>query len=509
MPMSPQGMPPQGMPPQGMPMPPQGMPMSPQGMMPRQIPQQGMMSPQGMMPQQMPPQGMPPQGMMSPQAMMQQGMNQKRMSSPRPGSTMMNIPPPPPTPAKPSRLESGSSVSFDTDGDDSINADSVGKINLNRRPTFKRVNAPKSTIRLGGSDLAAFQKTMNAYRQNVKKTSDPVLQFNYAKFLVNAANNEFQNDKKIREDLLEEGYRFLKKLSNNGYPEAQHYLATFYINDNDWDKALPLLVQAAKHNHGPSCFEVGKYYERKRDNVKANQYYKKAASNNSTAGMHRLGVAFLKGEIGHRKDIKTAFKWFKRAINANESDPATGKCAYELAQLYEVGYPPVIYQDDNYALELFVQGAELQDVKSQYKLGECFERGSLGCPVDAAQSIHWYTVSAEAGDPKAQFALAGWNLTGAENVMDANDQEAFRLCTLSAKQGYPKAEYALGYFYEMGVGVPINEAESHKWYKKAADHGDRRAKDKINGILISHKPSTNKRERRKYIDEHQQECIIS
>jgi len=29
----------------------------------------------------------------------------------------------------------------------------------------------------------------------------------------------------------------------------------------------------------------------------------------------------------------------------------------------------------------------------------------------------------------------------------------------------------------MGVGVPINEAESHKWYKKAADHGDRRYDD--------------------------------
>ncbi|ORX61186.1 hypothetical protein BCR36DRAFT_408157 [Piromyces finnis] len=435
-----------------------------------------------------------------------------KTNSPRPGSAIINnIPPQPQIPLnKVSRLDSSSSVSFDTEGDDSINADSVDNINLNRRPTFKKVNSSlNSTIRLGGSDLTAFQKTMDAYRQNVKKTSDPGLQFNYAKFLVNAANNEFQNDKVVREDLLEEGYRFLKKLSNNGYPEAQNYLASFYINDNDWDKALPLLVQAAKHNHGPSCFEVGQYYERKRDNVKANQYYKKATSNNSTAGMYRLGKASLNGELGHRKDLKTAVKWFKRALNTNESDASTGKCAFEMAQLYEIGYPPVIYQDDNYALELYVQGAELQDVKSQYKLGECFERGYLGCPVDAAQSIHWYTVSAEAGDPMAQFALAGWFLTGAQGIMDANDQEAYRLSVLSAKQGYPKAEYALGYFFEMGVGVQANKTESHKWYKKAADHGDKRAQDKINGILISRKPSSNSKERRKYMDEHQQECVIS
>jgi TPR repeat protein len=440
------------------------------------------------------------------------------MPPPMQGSPGQLIPPQPSVPAQLGKIESTSSsvTSFDTDADLEINetlstnADAMNNISFTRRPTFKRVNnAPKSSIRLGGSNLAAFHKTLEAYRLNVKNASDPVLQFNYAKFLIDAANNEFQNDKKFREDLLEEGYRHLKKLSNNGYPEAQNYLATFYINDNDWDKALPLLVQAAKHNHGPSCFEVGRYYEKKRDNVKANQYYKKAASNNNTAGMHRLGVACLKGELGHRKDVKSAVKWFKRALNNQNMDSDCGKCAYEMARLCEIGYPPVVYQDHDYALELYVQGAELQDVQSQYKLGEAFERGLLGCPMDAAQSIHWYTVSSDGGDARAQFALCGWYLTGAPGVMDSNDQEAFRLCKLSAKQGYPKAEYALGYFYEMGIGVDADQKESHKWYKKAADHGDKRAKDKINGILISHKPSSNKKERRKYMDENQQDCIIA
>ena len=29
-------------------------------------------------------------------------------------------------------------------------------------------------------------------------------------------------------------------------------------------------------------------------------------------------------------------------------------------------------------------------------------------------------------------------------------------------------------FYEMGIGIEANAEESNKWYKKAADHGDRR-----------------------------------
>jgi TPR repeat protein len=425
-----------------------------------------------------------------------------------PGTQQQNL-------AIPQPKSSTSSVSsFENDnGDIDINdtiSEGMNTITFNRRPTFKKVKkTPQTTIRLGGSDIETFNKTLDAYRLNVKNASDPVLQFNYAKFLIDAANNEFQNDKEYRENLIEEGYRFLKKLSNNGYPEAQYYLANFYIDDNDWDKALPLLVQAAKHNHGPSCFEVGKYYERKHDNVKANQYYKKAASNNSTEGMYRLGVASLHGELNHRKDIKNAVKWFKRALNNQNMDEGCGKCAFEMAQLYEYGYPPAVYQDDNYALELYVQAAELNCPEAQYKLGEAFERGDLGCPVDAAQSIHWFVVSSESGEPRAQFALAGWYLTGAQGVLESNDQEAYRYCLLSANQEYEKAEYALGYFYEMGIGIEANAEESNKWYKRAADHGDQRAIDKISGNLISHRPSTNKNERKKYIEENQQDCIIA
>jgi len=61
----------------------------------------------------------------------------------------------------------------------------------------------------------------------------------------------------------------------------------------------------------------------------------------------------------------------------------------------------------------------------------------------------------------------------------------------------------------MGVGVNANKNESHKWYKRAADHGDQRAIDKINGTLKSHRLSSNSKDRRQYMEEHQQECIIA
>ena len=42
----------------------------------------------------------------------------------------------------------------------------------------------------------------------------------------------------------------------------------------------------------------------------------------------------------------------------------------------------------------------------------------------------------------------------------------------AAKQGEAYAQYNLGVMYAFGDGVPENDAEAVKWYRKAADQGD-------------------------------------
>ena len=41
----------------------------------------------------------------------------------------------------------------------------------------------------------------------------------------------------------------------------------------------------------------------------------------------------------------------------------------------------------------------------------------------------------------------------------------------AAKQGEAYAQYNLGVMYDVGMGVPENDAEAVKWYRKAADQG--------------------------------------
>ena len=51
-----------------------------------------------------------------------------------------------------------------------------------------------------------------------------------------------------------------------------------------------------------------------------------------------------------------------------------------------------------------------------------------------------------------------------------------------ANQGAAYAQYNLGNMYEFGEGVPENDAEAVKWYRKAADQGHAKAQSNL-GVM--------------------------
>ena len=52
-----------------------------------------------------------------------------------------------------------------------------------------------------------------------------------------------------------------------------------------------------------------------------------------------------------------------------------------------------------------------------------------------------------------------------------NDAEAVKWYRKAADQGHAQAQSNLGVMYVKGEGVPENDAEAFKWYRKAADQG--------------------------------------
>ena len=51
-----------------------------------------------------------------------------------------------------------------------------------------------------------------------------------------------------------------------------------------------------------------------------------------------------------------------------------------------------------------------------------------------------------------------------------------------AEQGHVVAQFNLGVMYEFGEGVPKNNAEAIKWFRKAAEQGDRDAKKRLENL---------------------------
>lgn len=195
--------------------------------------------------------------------------------------------------------------------------------------------------------------------------------------------------------------------------------------------------------------------------------------------MYRLGVAEVNGELGISKSPRDGVKWLKRSAEASTNEYP--HAIHELALLHERGIPNVVFTDLAYAVSLYGQAAELGYAPSAFRLGECYEYGKLECKPDPALSIHYYTIAAQQGHREACFALTAWYLVGSPNVLPQSDEDAYLWAHRAAEKELPKAEYAVGYFTEVGIGILRNPAEAMIWYKKAAEHGDKRAIQRLQG----------------------------
>ncbi|KAL7629420.1 Chitin synthase 4 [Parahypoxylon ruwenzoriense] len=358
------------------------------------------------------------------------------------------------------------------------------------------------------ASLLSAEKTLEMYRQNVKKTNDFSIQYSFAIFLISTAQEQGLNlDETPRRkgsskgslqkdgsessptELIREAKSILTRLASGGYPFAQYYLADgfasglFNKGKEDYNAAFPLFVLAAKHGHAESAYRAGLCYEFgwgcRKDPAKAVQFLRTAASKNHPGAMTRLGKACLSGDLGENR-YREGVKWLKRATES--ADAMYNAAPYHLGMLYETGYGDDIFKDEGYAAELFTQAAELGHAEASYRMGDAYEHGKLNCPRDPALSVHFYTGAAEGGHPAAMMGLCAWYMVGADPILEKDEEEAYEWAHRSAQLGFVKAQYAVGYFTEMGIGCRRDILEANVWYVKAADAGDERAKQRLAAI---------------------------
>ncbi|KAG6901363.1 hypothetical protein C0995_012977 [Termitomyces sp. Mi166 len=372
--------------------------------------------------------------------------------------------------------------------------------------------------------LLSHERTLELYRANAKKTQDPDLQFEFAVFMIDASKSlpippstpgnllVVERALEKRDDLIKEATALLKRLADRGHPSSQYFLADCYANGigtakgkQDFDRAYPLFVLAAKHGHADAAYRAGTCCENgwgcRRESAKALTFFRKASAALHPGAMYRLGIAELNGELGLSRSPKEGVKWLKRS--AEHASAEFPHALHELALLHERGIDNVLFVDFEYSIELLAQAAELGYAPSAYRLGECYEYGKMGCPQDAALSIHYYVrlplllfaslcfisptnrteqnIAAQQNHRDSCFALTAWYLVGSPGVLPQSDTEAFLWAQKAAEGGLVKAMYAVGYFCEVGIGTPANMPEAISWYKRAAEKGDKRAAQRLKG----------------------------
>lgn len=257
-----------------------------------------------------------------------------------------------------------------------------------------------------------------------------------------------------REMYINEAYKRLKKLVASGYPEAQFYLADCHGQgmlglEVDTKEAFKLYQAAAKAGHAQAAYRTAVCCEMgpeegggtSRDYAKAVQWYRRAAALGDGPAMYKLGAVLLKGLLGQQRNMHEAVTWLKRG--AERADRDNPHALHELAGLHESTNtnPEVrnkIPADDKYARDLYMQAANLGYKFSQFRLGQAYEYGNLGLQVDNRNSIAWYTKAAAQGEHEAELALSGWYLTGADNILEHSDTEAYLWARKAATaEGHP------------------------------------------------------------------------
>ncbi|KAK9313750.1 hypothetical protein V1524DRAFT_434951 [Lipomyces starkeyi] len=293
-----------------------------------------------------------------------------------------------------------------------------------------------------------------------------------------------------RELLLREAATVLRKLADRGYPDAQYLLGDALSSGlltngrPHLRESFGLFVSATKHGHSEAAYRAALCYEEgwgtASDVRKAVQFLRAAAAKNHPGAMLKLGVACYYGQLGLTNHQKEGVKWLSRAAEvANEIFP---QAPYELGAIYETGFLDIVIPDPSYAAQLYVRSAELGYTPAAARLGHAYELGVLGCPQDPALSVHYYTVAALAGDAGSMLALCAWYLVGAPPVLDVDTEEAFEWARKAADAGLPKAMYAIGHLYEKGVGTQRDLLEANLWYVRAAESGDERAQARLKAL---------------------------
>ena len=184
------------------------------------------------------------------------------------------------------------------------------------------------------------------------------------------------------------------------------------------------------------------------------------------ANLHIEGIEF-------ERNVEKGISILEDAMN---SGSAVG--AKLLGDLYRDGIQ--VDKDDRKAMYYYNRAADLGGQDLWEFLGDVFHGSEMAEP-NYTTAYKMYETGALAGDYACQSKLKMMNEERERNYIEAtklertNPEEAFPLFKLSVDAGYLPAHARIGWYYERGIGTPVNRKAAFNHYKAAYEVGDKRA----------------------------------
>lgn len=244
------------------------------------------------------------------------------------------------------------------------------------------------------------------------------------------------------------------------------------FEEKDYEKALPLLRQAAEAGNADAMVDLGRMYNRgsgvEEDDTQAVSWFRKAAEKGHAGGQYWMGVMYRDGG-GVTRDYTQAYEWFLKA-----ADQGDANAQYAIGQFYETDNYN-LPQDYNKAYEWYLKAADNGADAALVALGRMYEYGR-GFEKDEKKALEWYRKAADHGSDYAMIRI------GSLYQSQKNFSEAEKWYLKAIEQHGPNSAYAefeMGSLYDdhyfnenaSEAEKKANYEKSREWYLKAAEDG--------------------------------------
>jgi TPR repeat protein len=275
----------------------------------------------------------------------------------------------------------------------------------------------------------------------------------------------------------EESLRFAKRwielaeISDDPFPK---FMGGVFLIDLDPKRALDFIQYAAGKGEPEASVLLGLGYLRgqlglKKDSEKAKSHFQEAAKKGNAHALYWLGSS--------EQDTQLSVQYLKRGAEMGDAE-----CLHSIGNLYAMGFSD-LPKDTAKAIELWKIAVERGHTNSLVFLGAVYVNG-LGVDRDEAKGVEFWRKGHESGDPESSFMLGNAYREGRGGLVK-DTRKALELIRHSADNGFSSAMLELSRAYLAGFGgLIIDERKSLEYLKMAAEKGNVEAMVELAGEYV-------------------------